>query len=360
MNPGSALETTTSAAYVVESASCTPTSSTVGDEHALDVCLQHDPSPEPFEQISEGADEGARPADRVVDTPATFELNDEGVEGRGASRVTTDEQWMEGERLPEEGVPDAAVHEPVHVQHGPVLNEVRQHGEHDLRPHHRPFRVRVERVEDAADPPPQPLEPGSVRGASGGHLGEHGRLAGVVVERSALSVERAVERVECHQFHVVGQALAGEGEELLEHERRRQDRGTRVEAEAAQLVLVGPTADAIALLQHGHVVAGRGQTDGCGKSPEAAAHHNRSHGGHCRSDGRRPRPGFERLETRAEADFPVSRQDGGMNPESEDLVVLLDAEGQPCGTADRTTSTAEHAPAPGVLLLRRRCARAWS
>ncbi len=48
--------------------------------------------------------------------------------------------------------------------------------------------------------------------------------------------------------------------------------------------------------------------------------------------------------TRPEADFPVSRQDRGMNPESEDLVVLLDAEGQPCGTADRSTVHSEQTP----------------
>ncbi len=44
------------------------------------------------------------------------------------------------------------------------------------------------------------------------------------------------------------------------------------------------------------------------------------------------------------AELPSPRQDGGMKSETEDLVVLLDAQGQPCGTADRTTVHSEQTP----------------
>jgi isopentenyl-diphosphate delta-isomerase len=61
-----------------------------------------------------------------------------------------------------------------------------------------------------------------------------------------------------------------------------------------------------------------------------------------------------------------------MNPESGDLVVLLDAEGQPCGTADRSTVHSEQTPlhlafscyvvdADGLVLMTRRALtkRTW-
>jgi isopentenyl-diphosphate delta-isomerase type 1 len=47
---------------------------------------------------------------------------------------------------------------------------------------------------------------------------------------------------------------------------------------------------------------------------------------------------------RREAELRICREDMGMNPVSEDLVVLLDPQGQPCGTADRSTVHSAQTP----------------
>jgi len=71
----------------------------------------------------------------------------------------------------------------------------------------------------------------------------------VVIEASAGVVEDAVERVERREFHVVGPLAPGRGEDVVEHERRGDDRGAAVKLEAVLLVDVGPAARLVALLE---------------------------------------------------------------------------------------------------------------
>ena len=207
---------------------------------------------QPLQQRAERVDDRGGAADGVVHAPAPLELDDQGVQRGSARRMAADQQRMERKGLSQERIADAAVDEPLHAERRAMPEQEGQHPQHHVQLHHRPLGVRIEGVEDPAHATAEPDVAALVRGAALGDLLLHPRGVGVEVEVRSVLVERAVERVERHELHVVLESLPASANSSSNMNGAVITVGPRRSGTRPARRGRGTPADAILLLDHDH------------------------------------------------------------------------------------------------------------
>ena len=169
---------------------------------------------------------------------------------------------MKTEHLAQERVLDVARHQPVNRLVRTQPDQVRRHPHHVGEGREGPVgQVDKRPVEDRARFADELQVARHILGVEAPDLLDHRGLVAGVIEHTPIVKNDAVKRRHRHDRHIILRPPPRQREELVDEERRGDDRGARVVGEAAVLEDVGAAARLVAHLQHRRLIAARAQAD---------------------------------------------------------------------------------------------------
>lgn len=234
--------------------------------------LQRISPPVELDQADEAANERAHAAHGVVHAHLFHERGDHAVDRARPERVAADQQGMEAERRPQALVLEISGDDRVDAAIALEPDEVRGDPRHV---HQRVERLVGETLEaEAIDLPAllhESLEPRDVALAELGDLGAHRGGVAALAEHRAVGEADVVEGRDAPEVDVVLHPAPGERPQLLEQERRRDDRRAGVEGEAVLAERGRAAAGGVELFQHRDAVAPRLQPHRRREPAKAAA-----------------------------------------------------------------------------------------